>query len=332
MKRLISGTLLLAASIWSSALQAQPATLKLSFFGPSTEVNYVRLIKPWVDAINADPAGAVKIEAYPDGALGKALPAQPQLVLDGVVDIAFINPSLSPGRFPDDQVLELPGLFRDLAEGIKVYQTLVSQNALRGYADYVVIGSMMNPSYHLFGRKPMKTLNDLKGMKVRIVGPMIGQTTRELGMVPVMMPPTEIVEAMGRGTVDAATLVPAAVVDFGIDRVAANDYLLPLGYGPLALVMNRKKYESLPVAAQEVLKKYGMEWVNALYLDSLALYNAELIERFKSDSKRSVTSPNATDSVTLDKAFERVTAEWAAKSPQNAELLSKARAILAAGK
>jgi TRAP-type C4-dicarboxylate transport system substrate-binding protein len=319
----------LIVAAFSIAAEAEPATLKLSFFGPSAEVNYDRLIKPWVAAVNADPAGAIRIEAYPEGALGKALPAQPQMVLDGVVDIAFVNPSLVPGRFPDDQVLELPGLFRSLDEAVNVYQSLTAADALRGYGDYVVIGSMMNPSYHLFGRKPMRSLGDLKGMKVRIVGPMIGQTVKELGMVPILMPPTEIVEALGRGTIDAATAVPAAVIDFGIDRVATNDYLVPLGYGPLALLMNRKKFESLPGPAQDVLKKYGIDYVNALYLKNLGPYHAELIARFKADTRRTVTAPSAADTAFLDKRFEQITAAWTARSGRNAELLAKARAVLA---
>ena len=328
MKRIVACFVLVAASIWGYAANAEPATLKLSFFGPSTEVNYDRLIKPWVEAVNAYPSGAVKIEAYPEGALGKALPAQPQMVLDGVADIAFVNPSLVPGRFPDDQVLELPGLFHSLDEAVKVYQSLLASNSLRGYGEYVVIGSMMNPSYRLFGRKPMRSLADLKGMKVRIVGPMIGQTVKQLGMVPVLMPPTEIVEAMGRGTIDATTAVPAAMIDFGIDRVATNDYLVPLGYGPLAIVMNRKKYDSLPAAAQDVLKKYGIDWVNALYLKTLGPYDASLIERFKADSKRTVTSPSAADLETLNKAYEGVVAAWVAKDERNAELLAKTKAVL----
>ncbi len=328
MKRIVAFLILAAASAWGATAKAEPVTLKLSFFGPSTEVNYARLIKPWVAAVNADSSGAVKIEAYPEGALGKALPAQPQMVLDGVADIAFINPSLEPGRFPDDQVLELPGLFKSLDEAVKVYQSLVTSNSLRGYEGYVVIGSMMNPSYRLFGRKPMRSLADLKGMKVRIVGPMIGQTVKQLGMVPIMMPPTEIVEAMGRGTIDATTAVPAAVIDFGIDRVAKNDFLLPLGYGPLTIVMNRKKYESLPAAAQDVLKKYGIDWVNALYLKNLGPYDASLVERFKADRNRTVTSPSAADLKTLDATYQRIVAAWVAKSQRNAELLSKVRSVL----
>jgi TRAP-type transport system periplasmic protein len=328
MIRMLAALCSLIVAAFSVAALAEPVTLKLSFFGPSAEVNYDRLIRPWVAAVNADPAGAVRIEAYPDGALGKALPAQPQMVLDGVVDIAFVNPSLVPGRFPDDQVLELPGLFRSLDEAVKVYQSLIAADVLRGYGDYVVIGSMMNPSYHLVGRKPMRSLNDLKGMKVRIVGPMIGQTVKELGMAPILMPPTEIVEALGRGTIDAATAVPAAVIDFGIDRVATNDYLVPLGYGPLALLMNRKKFESLPAPAQDVLRKYGIGYVNALYLKNLGAYNDEVTARFKADTKRTVTAPSAAEAEILDKRFSEITAAWTARNARNAELLAKAQSIL----
>src|SRR5882757_987959 len=123
---------------------AEPVTLKLAFFASETEVNYAKAIKLWVDAVNADPSGAVKIEAYPNGALGKALPAQPQLILDGVADIAFVNPALVPGRFPDDQVFELPGLVANIKEGVQLYQELLKSNSLRGYSDYVVVGSFMN--------------------------------------------------------------------------------------------------------------------------------------------------------------------------------------------
>ncbi len=308
---------------------AEPVTLKLSFFASETEVNYARAIKPWIDAVNADPSGAVKIEAYPNGALGKALPAQPQLLLDGVADIAFVNPSLGPGRFPDDQVFEVPGLLQNLKEGVKLYEELLKANLLRGYSDYYVVGAFMNPQYMVFARRPIKSLADLKGMKVRINGAVIGQTVKELGMVPVLMPPNEVVEAMGRGTIDATTTVPAAIVDFGIDRVTSHDYLLPLGAGPLAVLMNRKKFDSLPKPAQDVIAKYSIRWIDDTYIRDLGQYNDELIAKFKADPKRTVTSPSQADIASLQPVYQKVTAEWIAKSPGNAELLSKARELLA---
>ncbi|MGN7871139.1 TRAP transporter substrate-binding protein DctP [Paracoccus sp. 22332] len=327
---LCTAVLALAAALPAGLAMADPVVLKLAFFGPAAEVNYARVIKPWVDAVNADAGQAVRIEAYPDGALGKGLPAQPQLILDGVVDIAFVNPSLASGRFPDDQVLELPGLFKDLPQAVTVYRQLLADKALRGYEDYVVLGSMMNPNYNIVSRSKIDSFADLKGQKVRIVGPIIGQTVMALGMVPVMMPPTEIVEAMGRGTVDAATLVPAAIVDFGVDRVAENNYLIPLGNGPLTLLMNRAKYEALPADARETLDRYGIDWVNDLYLKELGSYNEELIAGFKADPKRHVAAPGEAEAAELAGIYEGVITEWSAKAPENAALLERTRAIIAA--
>ena len=325
----IWAVILMAVSLPWAAQASEPVTLKLSFFASDTDANYVKVIKPWVDIVNADPSGAVKIEAFPNGALGKNPMVQPQLMLDGVTDIALVNPSLTPGRFLDDQVFELPGLLQNLKEGVKLYEELVKANLLRGYSDYYVVGAFMNPQYMVFARRPIKSLADLKGMKVRINGAVIGQTVKELGMVPILMPPNEVVEAMGRGTIDATTTVPAAIVDFGIDRVTSHDYLLPLGAGPLAVLMNRKKFESLPKPAQDVIAKYSIRWIDDTYIRDLGQYNDELIAKFKADPKRVVTSPSQADIASLQPIYQKVTAEWVAKSPGNAELLGKVRELLA---
>jgi|SRR5579884_268014 len=316
-----------AALVPLSAL-AEPVTLKLSFFGPDTEANYAKAIKPWVDAVNADPSNAVKIEAYPNGALGKSLPAQPQMVLDGVADIAFVNPALVPGRFPDDQVFELPGLVPNMKVGVQLYEELLKSNSLRGYSDYVVLGTFMNANAHLFSRKPIRSVKDLKGLKVRISGAVIGQTVKELGVVPVLMPPDEVVEAMGRGTIDAVTTVPAAMIDFGIDRVTTSDYMIQLGTNPFAILMNRKKFESLPKEAQDVILKYSPRFLNDTYVKNLGAFNAEVLAKFKADKKRTVVEPSEADMKAITAASEKVTADWAAKDPRNAQRLAKAREIL----
>jgi TRAP-type C4-dicarboxylate transport system substrate-binding protein len=323
----LAALLPLSANAQSNA--AQPVTLKLSFFGPDTEVNYAKAIKPWVDAVNADPSGAVKIEAYPNGALGKSLPAQPQMVLDGVADIAFVNPALVPGRFPDDQVFEVPGLVTNMKEGVQLYQALQKAGKLRGYDDYFVVGSFMNANAHVFSRRPVRSVKDLKGLKVRISGALIGQTVKELGVVPVLMPPNEVVEAMGRGTIDATTTVPAAVVDFGIDRVTNSDYLIQLGTNPFAVLMNRKKFESLPKAAQDVIRKYSGDWINNIYVTNLSAYNDALISQFKADKKRTVVTPSDADLKVINAAAEKVTKDWAAKDANNAKLLAAAQEELA---
>ena len=312
-------------------LHAEPVTLKLAFFASSNEVNYALVIKPWVDAVNADPLNAVKIEAFPDGALGKNIQAQPQMILDGVADIGWVNPSLVPGRFVKDRVLELPGLVKNITDGINLYTGLLNAGALMGYDEYRVIGAFMNPPYHIFSRRPIRSLKDLTGQKVRIVGPMVGQTVQAFGMVPVLMPPPEVVEALGRGSIDAATLVPAALIDFGVDRVTTTDYLLPLGAGPLTLLMNGQKYKALPPQAKQVLDKYSGPWIQELYIREVTRYNDEVVSRLRANPKRKVLDVAEADRQQIDATYQNVTDAWAAQSPDNAALLDKARSILARG-
>jgi TRAP-type C4-dicarboxylate transport system substrate-binding protein len=115
---------------------AQPVKLKFAVFSPDSERLFNTVKKPWVAAVNKAAGGAIEIELYPNGALGRAPQQQAQMVMDGVADIGFIVPPFTPGRFPDSEVLELPGMFHDLAEGTKVYTRLVQSGVLKDYGDY----------------------------------------------------------------------------------------------------------------------------------------------------------------------------------------------------
>jgi hypothetical protein len=84
----------------------------------------------------------------------------------------------------------------------------------------------------------------------------------------------------------------------------------------------------MPKAAQDVIAKYSLAWIDNFYIKELGSYNDELIGKFKADPKRTVTTPSAADLAAIQPVYQKVTAEWVAKSPQNAELLTKARAML----
>src|SRR6476660_10320369 len=103
------------------AVAAQTVKLKMATFSPDTERLYNTVKKPWVAAVNKAAGGAIEIELYPNGALGRAPQQQAQMVIDGVTDIGFIVPPFTPGRFPDTEAIELPGMFQDLAEATRVY-------------------------------------------------------------------------------------------------------------------------------------------------------------------------------------------------------------------
>ncbi len=71
-----------------------------------------------------------------------------------------------------------------------------------------------------------------------------------LGAIPTIMPASRLADALAHGSVDAVMLSPGGLFQFGTAGSAANHYLLGIGAAPLVVVMNRKKFDSLPEAAQ----------------------------------------------------------------------------------
>ena len=326
----LKALLVLAAFACASAwAQAQPIKLKMATFSPDSERLYNTVKKPFAEAVNKAAGGAIEIELYPNGALGRAPQQQAQMVLDGVTDIGFIVPPFTPGRFPDSEVLELPGMFQNLAEGTRVYERLVANGVLRDYDEYIPIGTWSTPPFSLHANRPLNSVQDLKGKKVRGSGVIQIESLKSLGAVPVGMPPTEVPEAMSRRTIDASTSQPAVVFDFGLARVTSHHYFIRLGVVPLAVVMNKKKFESLPPAGQAAIKKYSMDWMNKIYIESMLDYDKALVKKLQDDPKRTVVFPSAADQTAADTAFAPVIKAWAAKTPRHAEVYKAAVAEIA---
>lgn len=312
-------TALLLAAVPALAT-AEPIKLKFSVFSPDNERLFNTVKKPFAAAVNEASKGTVEIELYPNGALGRAPQQQAQMVLDGVADIGFIVPPFTPGRFPDTEVMELPGLFRDLAEATHVYTKLLQKGVLKDYGDYVPIAMWGTPPFSLHANYPINAIKDLKGKKVRGSGIIQIESLKTLGAVPVGMPPTEVPEALARRTIDASTSQPAVLFDFGLDRVTNSHYFIRLGVAPLAVVMNRKSFEALPKVAQDAILNHSLDWINKLYIDSMLVYDKELIDRLKADPKRKVVFPDEADAAAAQTAFEPVIQAWIKKTPRNAEI------------
>ena len=313
---------LLSFSLLGRTAVAEPIKLKLSYFTSDTEVIYRSAVKPFVDSVNAAANGVLEIDVYSSGALGKSYAGQMQLLLDGVADFAFVNPALTPDEFPDDGVLELPGLFRDVREASIVYTRLVASGVLRGYEDFIVIGALAGGPQNINMRMPISSLRDLQDKKVRAANRTEAATLEALGMSPVIIPINQTAEAISRGTVDGATGPPAIMNDFGISRVTSCRYLIRMGFPPLALLMNKKKFDSLPAADQDVIRKFSGEWLAARYADAFEADNELVTKQFRSDPKRTTILPSQVDLDTVQAAAGTQVKGWQAGNPRHGELLA----------
>ncbi|MCC8236870.1 TRAP transporter substrate-binding protein [Pinisolibacter aquiterrae] len=118
-------------------------------------------------------------------------------------------------------------------------------------------------------RKEINTVDDFKGLKMRIAG-LGGEVLRRLRVNVVLLPPGEIFQAMQSGTIDAAEWVgPWNDLAFGLFRVAKNYYLPSFfEFGPaLELMVNKKLYDTLPADLKDIVKRAAYASAAESYAD-----------------------------------------------------------------
>lgn len=319
----------LAFGLLPLSAAAEPITLKLAFWTSDRSIIYQATVKPFVDAVNEAAPELVRIKVYFSGKLNPAIAEQPQLIEDGKADIAFVIPGMTRELFPDNAIIEAPGLFRSTREATLIYTRLAAAHALRGYDPFVVIGAYGTEpeSFHL--RKPIKSIEDLRGLKIRTNNEMEAEAVTRLGAKPVVLAINKTTEAIADGSIDGALVPPPMLFDAGIGRVASTHYLLRTSTAPLALLMSRKTFDALPPAAQAIIAKYSGEWVATRFIEIFSAASNQVIERLQADHRRHVVIPSPSDMATAHAAFAGVVDDLVKASPHNRELLAMVQADLA---
>jgi len=321
MTNAIARCVMIAVALLPVAALAEPIKLKMAYFSSDREPPYVSVLQPFADAVNKAGKGVIEVVPYSGGVLGRNYSQQAQLVLDGVADMTWVNPSLTPDRFPDNDVLEFPGLFRDLKEATLVYTRVVASGALRGYEDFFVISAAANFPLIVHTRPPIGSLADLRGKTLRVNNLIEGNALKAIGITPVVIPINEVALAIGRGTIDGATMPPNALFAYGVSRITRFHYVAPLGAAPLAFLMNRKAFESLPKSGQDVIRKYSGEWAAARFVETYDANNVQAMNDLKSEPNRQVILPARSELDTLQATFQSGMQQWRQESPRNAQLL-----------
>jgi TRAP-type C4-dicarboxylate transport system substrate-binding protein len=309
-------------------VQAEPVTLKLAFFSSDRSMSYRAAVQPFIEAVNAEGKGLIEIVLYSGGVLGREIPQQPDAVRQGIADIAFVVPGYTPERFPGTSVVELPGLFRNTEEGTRVYTRMIAAGALKGYEDFVVLGAYVTEPETIHARVPVASIDDLKGKRIRVNNASAAAAFQVLGALPVLMPITQTANALSNGTIDAASVPRTPLRDYGIMRVAANHYFLGTGGAPLALLMNRQRFEALPPPAQAIIRKYSGEWTAGRFIEVYDGSDKEVLEQLQADPKRRVVFPSQPDIDRAQHAFSAVVAGWLEESPDQEGLLAVAHGEL----
>src|SRR5208337_3769644 len=141
--------------------------------------------------------------------------------LQGVSETAYFIPSYTAGRFPLTTVMELPIGVPSAKVGTQVIWELYEKYLKSEYAGVKLLSLWTIQPAHIFTtKKPIRTLGDLKGLRIRSPGPLQTITLREFGASPISMPASDLYDALQRGMVDGMLTDFAALKGFKIGRAS----------------------------------------------------------------------------------------------------------------
>jgi TRAP-type C4-dicarboxylate transport system substrate-binding protein len=326
---LVTAAALPAAATLGGRIARAEDRLKWAVFTPDSEVTFRTVMKPFAETVQRETNDGVVFDLFPNGALGRNPGQQPQMVIDGVADLAWVVQSYSPGRFPDTEVLELPGMFKDLRESSLVASGLGARHVLKDYGDFYIVGLWATAPYSIHTNFPVNSIADLKGKTIRASSKNESAALRAFGAVPIGMPVTEIPEAISRGTISGTTSHMSPFFDFGLDRVTNNHFFIGLGVVPLAVLMNKRKFDALPEASRAVIERNAGDALANKWIDSITSYNAANLEKLKSNPKNKVVFPSQAELDEAQKVLAPVREEWVAASERHKELKADLDAELA---
>jgi TRAP-type C4-dicarboxylate transport system substrate-binding protein len=244
------GTAVAPAIMRLARADTPPITLKLHHAFSSVSSVHEKFITPWARKVEAESDGRIRIDLFPSMQLGGAPAALFDQARDGSADIVFAAPSLTPGRFPKIETFELPF--------ISARRALVSSRALADFAaanlqdefrDFYTICFCCSDRAVLHANRPVRTIEDVRDLKLHVQTRFAAETMRTFGAHPVIMPSAQLPAGISEHVIDACLdpwhLVPSlrlndllrSHTEFSDFSASARTYVL---------AMNKASYERLP--------------------------------------------------------------------------------------
>ena len=289
-------------------------TLKVAHFLPPISPAHSKFIVPWCDKIAAESQGKMKCQIYPAMQLGGTPPQLINQARDGVADIVWTLPGYTPGRFPVSEVFELPFVTSTHEASSRAAWDFAEKHAKNELAGLQPIGVWVNgPNVFHFRDKEVKTLEDLKGMKVRAPSRLGTKLLAALGATPVGMPVPQMAESLSRGVIEGA-LVPWEVVPSTKAHELTKFHAEMPGNksmttATMVFVMNKKRYDSLPAELKKVIdNNSGREtsaWISAQFKGADAGVRDAALKR-----GNKVYQISEAEAVKWENASKSVAEEW----------------------
>ena len=257
---LLASAMLPVAAIRRARAADDAIELKVSHYLPPNHTFQKELTR-WGDDLDRASGGRLKLRIYPASQLGP-VNRQFDLARQGIADIAVGLHGATPGRYPMTELASLAFLQPKAGNNSAVTSRRLTELAPQYLAAEhqglrILWMAMTNPLKMHVARKPIHTLAEFKGLRVRYAGVQFADTIRAVGAVPLDVPPAETTDSLAKGVIDAALFPYEATQSFELGDVVKYSIEPGVNNATFAVVMNPRKLASLPQDLQDLITSHA---------------------------------------------------------------------------
>jgi TRAP-type C4-dicarboxylate transport system substrate-binding protein len=233
-----------AMGLLAANARAEVIELKVSHFLPPNHTFHKELLR-WGEELAQKSDGRLMLKVFPAGQMGPP-PRQFDLARTGVADLAIGLTGSTPGRFPLTELSNLPFMVNESARTSKALTELAPKYLASEFAGVKILYLMTTTplKFHMASKK-IGTMADFKGLRIRYAGEIFAASVKAFGAVPLAVQPGEVVDAMGKGTIDGALFPFEGAQSFQVGTVAKFSFEPGINAASFFLVMNPGSYDRL---------------------------------------------------------------------------------------
>lgn len=315
----------------------QSVTLKFhTFMAPQSNV-WLTMHKAWMDKVEKDSAGRIKFEAYPAMQLGGTPVQLYDQAKDGVVDVVWTLPGNTAGRFPRVEVFELPFMMSNAEATSKAYWEYVQTLAADEFKDTQVLALQVHgPGVIHTVDKPVRSIADLRGLKVRAPTRQVNKLMAVLGATPVGMPLPSIPDALSKGTISGCVIPWEVVPSVKVQELTKYHAEFDPAGGCLytttfVMCMNKAKYNALAPDLKKIIDaNSGM--ATSAWLGKTQQGNDPIGRKSASDRGNTIFTVSASEAQEFRRKARPIEVEWVEDMNKRGfdgrKLLDGARALI----
>ena len=178
------------------------------------------------------------------------------------------------------------------------------------------------PGQGIYSENELKSIDDLKGAKMRTYSPLTSRLVELLGASPLTIQVPEVPQAFATGTMTAMVTSSATGTATKAWEFVKNYYITNAWHPKNAVIVNERAYQKLPAAQQQALTKAAAEAEKRGW--ELAKQREQVANKLLADNGMTVHTPTPAMMAALEKIGDTMAAEWTKSAGADGEAILKA--------